>query len=121
MSDPFEFESAVSRLERIVDQLEGGDVDLGDALEQFEEGCGLLKQCREFLETAERRVDLLTGTDEQGEPVLQPFDENEDEPLPLEDKAAARSSRRSSNSPRARKKSSRGSSRAKPSDREPPF
>jgi exodeoxyribonuclease VII small subunit len=53
------FEKAMERLEEIVQNLEGGDLPLEDALKAFEEGMKLAKFCSLKLEEAEKKVTLL--------------------------------------------------------------
>jgi exodeoxyribonuclease VII small subunit len=53
------FEEAMERLEAIVQELEGGDLPLGDSLKAFEEGMDLAKFCSRELEAAEKKVTLL--------------------------------------------------------------
>lgn len=69
------FEKAISELEKIVKALESGDLALEKALEQFEAGVRLSRQCNQMLDEAEKRVTLLMS-DETGKPIEQPFDEN---------------------------------------------
>ena len=72
------FEEAIARLEKIVKDLEEGDLKLEDSLRLFEEGVSLTRQCASRLDEAQRRIDLLTrGTG--GEPVLVPFESTETE------------------------------------------
>jgi exodeoxyribonuclease VII small subunit len=53
------FEKAMERLEEIVQNLEGSDLPLEDALKAFEEGMKLAKFCSLKLEEAEKKVTLL--------------------------------------------------------------
>jgi len=53
------FEGALERLEDLVERLEGGDLPLETALEAFEEGVALTRQCADRLAAAERRVETL--------------------------------------------------------------
>lgn len=53
------FEQAMQRLEEIVQDLEGGELSLEDALKAFEEGTSLAKFCSGKLEEAEKKVTLL--------------------------------------------------------------
>ena len=55
------FEAAIERLEAIVSRLEGGELDLEEALSAFEEGVGLTRHCQARLESAERRIEVLTA------------------------------------------------------------
>ncbi len=70
-----QFEEAIERLEAIVRALEEGDLSLEDALGRYEEGVKMLRRAHTLLERAERRVELLTGMDEQGRPRTEPFDD----------------------------------------------
>jgi len=79
MSD-IKFEDALERLERIVDQLEAGNLPLEDSLKVFEEGVGLARHCARYLDEAEKRVELLTR-DESGVLKTAPFPAEEDEAL----------------------------------------
>jgi exodeoxyribonuclease VII small subunit len=68
------FEQALSELEEIVRDLEDGTTGLDEALARYEAGIGLLKQCYAQLRQAEQRIVQLTGTDEDGQPKLAPFE-----------------------------------------------
>jgi exodeoxyribonuclease VII small subunit len=74
-SEQVSFESALKRLEEIVHSLEEGDIGLGESLERYEEGVKLLRQSYELLQRAERRIELLSGIDAEGNPITQPFDD----------------------------------------------
>jgi exodeoxyribonuclease VII small subunit len=82
--DPLHFEDALERLEEIVHSLEEGNVGLNESLERYEEGIKLLRQSYELLQRAERRIELLSGVDAEGNPITQPFDDtatiDQDEP-----------------------------------------
>ncbi len=58
-SDELPFEAALERLEALVGRLEGGDLELEEALAAFEEGVRLTRQCATRLEDAERRIEEL--------------------------------------------------------------
>ncbi|HEX7287081.1 MAG TPA: exodeoxyribonuclease VII small subunit [Candidatus Angelobacter sp.] len=53
------FEESLERLEKIVDELEKGNVPLEQALKLFEEGMQLSSSCRKELEEAEGKVEIL--------------------------------------------------------------
>ncbi len=53
------FEECLDRLEKIVGELEKGDVSLDKALELFDEGMKLSGSCRKELEEAEGKVEIL--------------------------------------------------------------
>ncbi len=56
---PKTFEASLNELERIVKQLEDGDMPLEDSLKLFEDGVRLSRECRERLTNAERRIEVL--------------------------------------------------------------
>lgn len=94
------FEQALEALEQVVQELEQGELGLSDSLAQYEQGVKHLKQCFRQVEAAERRVELLKGLDDEGEPVTESFDE---QAMSLEEKAASRGARRSA-TPSSRRK-----------------
>ncbi len=54
--EEFSFEEAMERLEKLVAELEGGDLPLEQSLRTFEEGVRLVRFCSDRLRTAELRV-----------------------------------------------------------------
>ena len=86
------FEESLEELEKIVAELESGKLGLSDALARYEQGVKHLKGCQQLLERAERKIELLSGVDADGNPITQPFDEGDVDSL--EAKAAARGQRR---------------------------
>jgi exodeoxyribonuclease VII small subunit len=68
------FEVALTQIEQIVASLERGEPALSAALARYETGVKLLRHCYHLLEQAEQAVALLTGTDDQGNPLTTPFD-----------------------------------------------
>ena len=90
---PPTFEQALNRLEAIVHDLEDGRAGLAESLEAYEEGVRLLRKCHALLERAERRIELLTGVDAEGNAITQPFDD--EAAATLEEKAKSRSAKRS--------------------------
>ena len=65
------FESCLDELEKVVRELEGGDLPLERSLELFERGMGLSDACRKQLEEAETRVDMLIRR--EGKMTAEPF------------------------------------------------
>jgi exodeoxyribonuclease VII small subunit len=53
------FEECLQRLEKIVQELEKGDIPLEKSLTLFEEGIQLSSACRKELEAAEGKVEIL--------------------------------------------------------------
>src|SRR6056297_859306 len=68
------FEEAIQELQTIVQQLEEGTLGLEESLQQYEKGTALLRQCLQVLEKAEQRIEQISGVDEEGNPVTEPFD-----------------------------------------------
>jgi exodeoxyribonuclease VII small subunit len=88
------FEESLAELEKIVTELESGKLGLADALQRYEQGVKHLKGCQQLLERAERKIELLSGVDADGNPITQQFEEAEE--TTLEEKAATRGQRRTS-------------------------
>ncbi len=53
------FEQALGKLERIVEQIESGQIGLEESIARYEEGVALIKQCRTILDAAEKKIQLL--------------------------------------------------------------
>jgi exodeoxyribonuclease VII small subunit len=58
---PKSFETAVSELESIVQEMESGNLPLEDALAHYQRGVNLLRYCQTTLNDAEQRVRVLEG------------------------------------------------------------
>lgn len=73
------FENAIQRLEKIVDDLEKGELDIDKSLEIFEEGIKMSRVCSKKLNEAEAKIEKLTQ-DQKGELVseLFPVDDKND-------------------------------------------
>jgi exodeoxyribonuclease VII small subunit len=69
------FENALSRLETIVRQLESGELPLDEAISQFQEGMSLAKICRDRLDQAEQKIEMLVA--EAGNLQKRPFQPEE--------------------------------------------
>ena len=67
------FEDALRELEAIAERLERGELSLEDALDDFERGVRLARQCARSLEAMELRVERLTVS-EDGLISVEPFD-----------------------------------------------
>jgi exodeoxyribonuclease VII small subunit len=66
------FEDCLQRLEKIVDQLEKGEIPLEQALKLFEEGIQLSNSCRKELDEAEGKVEILLKNN--GKLQAEPFE-----------------------------------------------
>jgi exodeoxyribonuclease VII small subunit len=73
LDENLSFEQSLVELDRIVRDLEDGQLGLEDALGRYEKGVGLLKRCYTQLREAEQRILLLTGIDADGQPITKPF------------------------------------------------
>jgi len=67
------FEQSLSALEKIVDELESGDLPLEKALKKFDEGMTLSRQCSRMLDETEKKVTQLVG-DTMESTIETPFD-----------------------------------------------
>lgn len=54
------FEAAIAELEKVVGQLERGDVALDESIALYERGAKLRKRCQDKLKEAEEKVAKLT-------------------------------------------------------------
>lgn len=75
---PATFETALKKLEGVLESLEHGDLPLEESLAAFEEGVRLVKFCQQKLDEVEKRVELLLK-DDAGRFFTRPFAEEEGE------------------------------------------
>ncbi|MFC1631015.1 exodeoxyribonuclease VII small subunit [Candidatus Omnitrophota bacterium] len=68
------FEEALKKLEKIVDELESGKISLNDSLKKYEEGVKLSRFCHKTLQTAQKKIQVLTKKDDGWD--LKPFAES---------------------------------------------
>ena len=87
------FEKALEKLEKIVGELEDGNISLEDALRRYEEGIKLSRLCREKLAHAEKKIEVLSKA-AKGELVRKPFEESTESGL--EEAPRARKARKAS-------------------------
>ena len=75
------FEQSMKQLERIVQELEDGDLPLEKAIKKFEEGMKLTKLCSEKLDETEKKISVLLKNAEgqMAERPLVPEDETDDD------------------------------------------
>jgi exodeoxyribonuclease VII small subunit len=67
------FETALSKLEAIVDSMEQGEVPLAELLAKYEEGSRLLKVCESRLKEAELKIEKLKKS-KDGATTFEPFE-----------------------------------------------
>lgn len=65
------FEAALARLEEIVAALESGELPLDEAIDRFQSGMQLVRVCREKLQVAEQKVELVIASG--NEVLTRPF------------------------------------------------
>ena len=54
------FEEAIRELEKIAASLENEKIDLDESLKLYEEGVKLVRYCNKLIESAERKIKVLT-------------------------------------------------------------
>ncbi|MBN1765508.1 MAG: exodeoxyribonuclease VII small subunit [Sedimentisphaerales bacterium] len=54
------FEKSMAELEKIVAQVEEGEIPLEECIDKFEQGMKLITHCRSILEQAEKRIETIT-------------------------------------------------------------
>jgi exodeoxyribonuclease VII small subunit len=69
------FEETLKKLEKIVEDLEKGDLSLDEALKKYQEGIELSRLCAQRLDSAKKKIDVL-AKNKKGEFELKPFDES---------------------------------------------
>ena len=62
------FEEALARLEKIVAEMESGELMLDDMLAKFEEGRKLVQLCSSELDSIRQRIEKVTKSDNPAEP-----------------------------------------------------
>jgi len=67
------FEGAMDRLEKIVEQMESGKLPLEDLIVRYEEGMKLVKVCQERLANAEQKIEIIARNN-AGKSVVKKFE-----------------------------------------------
>src|SRR5216110_1190554 len=67
------FEGAMDRLEKIVEQMESGKLPLEDLIVRYEEGMKLVKICQERLANAEQKIEIITRNS-AGKAIVKDFE-----------------------------------------------
>lgn len=79
MTEELKFEKAMEKLEKIVEDLETGNIPLEEALKKYEEGVRLSNACQKKLKDAEKKIEVLSRN-RDGSFKTEPFDfETEEE------------------------------------------
>lgn len=58
------FEENIEKLEKVVNELEKGNLNLDDSIKKFEEGMAISKKCNDILEEAEKKITILIKKDD---------------------------------------------------------
>src|SRR5258707_13309771 len=67
------FEGAMDRLEKIVEQMESGKLPLEDLIVRYEEGMNLVKVCQERLAKAEQKIEII-ARNSAGKAIVKDFE-----------------------------------------------
>ena len=65
MRKELNFEETIQELEKIVQELEKGDMNLDDSINKFEEGMKLSKSASDYLEKAEKKITVLINAKDE--------------------------------------------------------
>ena len=77
------FEGAMDRLEKIVEQMESGKLPLEDLIVRYEEGMNLVKVCQERLAKAEQKIEII-ARNSAGKAVVKDFETAQEPAAPTE-------------------------------------
>lgn len=75
MSKTTSFDKQLAELDKLVENMESGELDLENNLKQYEKGIKLIRQCQTQLQQAEQKVKILSGSDDAA--TLQDFNTEE--------------------------------------------
>ena len=70
-NEKISFEENIEKLEKIVTDLEKGNLNLDDSVKKFEEGMKISKDCNKIIEETEKKITILL--EENGEIKEQEF------------------------------------------------
>ena len=77
------FEGAMDRLEKIVEQMESGKLPLEDLIVRYEEGMNLVKVCQERLAKAEQKIEII-ARNSAGKTIIKDFEPAPETAAPTE-------------------------------------
>jgi exodeoxyribonuclease VII small subunit len=66
LTPPKSFEEGLGELEKILADIEGGQLTLEDSLVKYDRGSFLIQYCRTVLESAEKQIELLSKAPDGG-------------------------------------------------------
>jgi len=76
-AEPQSFEKSLERLEKIVEEMESGNLGLEKLMAHFEEGQTLVKSCGGKLNEVEKKIEMLV--EKSGKLTTKPFEGEADE------------------------------------------
>jgi exodeoxyribonuclease VII small subunit len=59
------FENKMEELQKIVEELEKGELSLDDSVSKFEQGMKISQECNKMLEKAEKKITILLNKDNE--------------------------------------------------------
>ena len=65
MSNNTDFEKSLDELEKIVEELQNGEISLDESIKLFERGMELTNLCRKTLESARQKITALTKEEQE--------------------------------------------------------
>ena len=65
MSKNTDFEKSLNELEKIVEELQNGDISLDESIKLYEKGMEITNDCRKTLETARQKITSLTEEEQK--------------------------------------------------------
>jgi exodeoxyribonuclease VII small subunit len=77
------FESAMDRLEKIVEQMESGKLPLEELIVRYDEGMNLVKVCQERLANAEQKIEII-ARNSAGKTIIKHFESTPEPPPTVE-------------------------------------
>lgn len=99
MENEIKLEKALDQIEKIVSELESGELSMDEALKRYEEGVKLSRICSQKLSEAEKKIEVLTRRlNEAGEGDLQEEGENQKTPEKKKGKRNASSEKQGADS-----------------------
>ena len=71
-----DFEKSLTQLNQIIEKMESGQLSLESSLGYFEKGVGLIRQCQDVLNHAEKKIQMIT--EKAGKSTLVDFESEND-------------------------------------------
>ena len=78
MAQDISLEEKLKELEKIASEIVVSDLSLDEAINKFEKGIKLSKECADILDSAEKRINMLVKNDENGDYTEQAFVQQDD-------------------------------------------